>query len=188
MCMCFGYNPCINFCHFFHFVNFIIFRPQILWKCIDSGYFVSTTLYTISCLSLCNFAHLFSIFHGLKMCMWFGFKSVVNFWHFSTLLFFNFPHVQHQLHRSSNCIVGFAMIQLICFSRWPWPYSFAGPGVYNSWWQDRERKRLLWWVSTDVQKSRVLSLDCSIGFQWTDLWQNTCGWQRPGTGLCVVSW
>ena len=83
-----GYNPWINFCHFFHFVNFVIFWPQILWKCIDSGYLVSATLYTISCLFLCNFAHLF--FHGLKMCMWFGFNPAVNFCHFSTLLTLSF--------------------------------------------------------------------------------------------------
>ena len=31
-------------------------------------------------------AHLF--FHGLKMCMWFGFNPAVNFCHFSTLLTF----------------------------------------------------------------------------------------------------
>ena len=60
-CIWFGYNPWINFCHFFHFVNFVIFWPQILWKCIDSGYLVSATPYTISCLSLCNFAHPFSM-------------------------------------------------------------------------------------------------------------------------------
>ena len=87
MCIWFGYNP-YNFCHFFHFVNFVIFWPQILWKCIDSGYLVSATPYTISCLSLCNFAHLF--FHGLKMCMWFGFNIAVNFCHFSNLLSLSF--------------------------------------------------------------------------------------------------
>ena len=84
ICVWFGYNPWINFCHFFHFVNFVIFWPQILWKCIDSDYLVSATPYTISCLSLCNFAHLF--FHGLKMCMWFEFNPAINFCHFSTLL------------------------------------------------------------------------------------------------------
>ena len=103
MCMWFGYNPWINFCHFLHFVKFVIFWPQIVWKCIDSGYLLSTTPYTISYLSLCNFAHLF--FHGLKMCMWFGFNPEVNFCHFSTLLtssfFFKFSQVRHQLHRSS---------------------------------------------------------------------------------------
>ena len=102
MCMWFGYNSWINFCHFFYFVNFVIFWPQILWKCIDSGYLVSTTPYTISCLSLCNFTHLF--FHGLKMCIWFGFNPAVNFCHFSTLLtlsLFNFSQMRHQLHRTS---------------------------------------------------------------------------------------
>ena len=151
MCMWFGYNPCLNFCYFFHFatfgifwpqilwksrdigylvsatphtilyrslwnfahvfalvwrcahgfdiilelifitfhfVNLVIFWPQILWKCIDSGYLVSATPYTISCLSLCNFAHHF--FHGLKMCMWFGFNPAVNFCNFSTLLTLSF--------------------------------------------------------------------------------------------------
>ena len=104
MCTWFGYNPWINFRHFFHFVNFVIFWPQILWKCIDSGYLVSATPYTTSCLSLCNFAHLF--FHGLKMFIWFGFNPAVHFFHFSILLtlsFFagHFSQVRHQLHRSS---------------------------------------------------------------------------------------
>ena len=88
MCMWFGYNPWINFYHFFRFVNFVIFWPQILRKCIDSGYLVSATPYTVSCLSLCNFAHFF--FHGLKVCMWFGFNPAVNFCHFSTLLTLSF--------------------------------------------------------------------------------------------------
>ena len=88
MCMWFGYYPWINFCHFFHFVNFVIFWPQILWKCIDSGYHVSATPNTTSCLSLFNFAHLFV--HGLKICMWFGFNPAVNFCHFSTLLTLSF--------------------------------------------------------------------------------------------------
>ena len=88
ICTWFGYNPWINFCHFFHFVNFVNFWHQILRKCIDSDYLVSATPYTISWLSLCKFAHLF--FHDLKMCMWFGFISAVNFCHFSTLLTLSF--------------------------------------------------------------------------------------------------
>ena len=59
--------------------------------------------------SLYNFNPFFmqlctSFFHGLKICMWFGFNPAVNFCHFSTLLtlsFFNFSQVRHQLHRSS---------------------------------------------------------------------------------------
>ena len=95
MFMWFGYNPWSNCCHFFHFVNIVIFWPRILWKYIDSGYLVSATPYTISILSSCNFAHLF--FHGLKMCIWFGFNPADNFCHFSTLLtlsFFNFSQVR----------------------------------------------------------------------------------------------
>ena len=61
MCMWFGYNPWINFCHFFHFVNFVIFWPQILWKCRDSGYLVSAIPHTILYQSLWNFAHVFAI-------------------------------------------------------------------------------------------------------------------------------
>ena len=59
MCMWFGYNPCIIFCHFFYLVNFVIFWPQIIWKCCDSGYLVSATPHTILCRSLWNFAHVF---------------------------------------------------------------------------------------------------------------------------------
>ena len=88
ICIWFGYNPWINFRHIVHFVNFVIFWPQILWKCIDGGYLESATPYTISCLSLCNFAHLF--FHGLKMWMWFGFNPAVNFCHFCDLLTLSF--------------------------------------------------------------------------------------------------
>ena len=68
MCMWFGYNPCINFCHFFHFVNFVIFWPQILWKFIDSGYLnidsgylLSATPHTSLYRSFWNFAHVFSM-------------------------------------------------------------------------------------------------------------------------------
>ena len=59
--------------------------------------------------SLLNFNPFFmqlctSFFHGLKICMWFGFNPAVNLYHFSTLLtssFFSFSQVRHQLHRSS---------------------------------------------------------------------------------------
>ena len=61
ICIRFGYNPWINFCHFFHFVNFVIFWPQILWKSRDSGYLVSTTPHTFFYWSLWNFAHVFAM-------------------------------------------------------------------------------------------------------------------------------
>ena len=59
ICMWFGCNPCLNFCHFFHFGNFVIFWPQILWKCCDSGYLVSAIPHTILYRSFWNFAHVF---------------------------------------------------------------------------------------------------------------------------------
>ena len=59
------------FCHFFYFVNFVIFWPQMLWKYRDSRYLMSAASHTILYWSFWNFAHLF--YHGLKMCMWFGF-------------------------------------------------------------------------------------------------------------------
>ena len=59
ICMWFGCNPCFNFYHFFHFGNFVIFWPQILWKRCDSGYLVSATPHTILYRSLWNFAHVF---------------------------------------------------------------------------------------------------------------------------------
>ena len=61
ICMWFGYNPCFNFYHFFHFANFVISWPQILWKCIDSGYLVSTTPHSILYRSFWNFAHVFAM-------------------------------------------------------------------------------------------------------------------------------
>ena len=35
MCMTFGYNPQINFCHIFHSLNLVIFRAQLLLKLMD---------------------------------------------------------------------------------------------------------------------------------------------------------
>ena len=61
MCIWFGYNPCIYFCYFFHFANFVIFWPQILWKCCDSGYLVSATPHTILYWSFWNFVHIFAM-------------------------------------------------------------------------------------------------------------------------------
>ena len=65
MCMWFGFNPAINFCH-------------------------SSTLLTLSvCAGATSTSPKFYLFffHGLKMCMWFGFNPAVNFCHFSTLSF-----------------------------------------------------------------------------------------------------
>ena len=47
MCMTFGYNPQINFCHFFHSLNLVIFWAQLLLKLMDIRYLVSATPPTI---------------------------------------------------------------------------------------------------------------------------------------------
>ena len=87
ICMWFGYNPCFNFCYFFHFANFVISWPQILWKCIDFGYLVSATPHTV-------LYHLFETLHmflpWLEMSMWFGYNPWINFCHF--FHFVNFCH------------------------------------------------------------------------------------------------
>ena len=85
MCMWFGYNPCITFYPFFHFVDFVVFWPQILWKCIDSGYFVSATPHTILYWSFWNFAHVFSMVWRcacvwINFCHFFHFVNFVIFW------------------------------------------------------------------------------------------------------------
>ena len=89
MCIWFGYNPWINFCHFFHFVNFVIFWPQILWKSRDSGYFVSATPHTILYRSLWNFAHVFAMVwrcaHGLDIILELIFVTFSTLWTLSFL-------------------------------------------------------------------------------------------------------
>ena len=101
MCVWFGYNLWVNFCHFFYFVNFVIFWHQILWKCKDSGYLVSATRYTIVKRSLWNFEHDFSMVCrcacGLDIILELIFVTFSTLW---TLSFFNFSQVRHQLHWS----------------------------------------------------------------------------------------
>ena len=123
MCMWSGYNPWINFCHFFHFVNFIfsdlrlyeIYRQCV--PCKPSSLYIFILIY----MQLCT-----SFIHGLKMCMWFGFNLAVNFCHISTLLtssFFKFSQVRHQLHRSSIYIFIFILFLIeisVCKQCRPW--------------------------------------------------------------------
>ena len=103
ICMWFGYNPWTNFCHFFFFVNFVIFLTSDYMKVYRQWVPCKRS-------SLYNFIFIFmqlytSFFHGLKMCMCFEFNPGVNFCHFSILFalsFFKFSQVRHQLHRSVN--------------------------------------------------------------------------------------
>ena len=84
MCMWFGYNPCINFCHFFHIANFVIFWPQILWKCCDSGSLVSATTHTILYRSFWNFALVFAMVwrcaYGLDIILELIFDTFSTLW------------------------------------------------------------------------------------------------------------
>ena len=122
MCMWSGFNPAVNFCHFSTLLTLSFFNfSQVRHQLHRSSIYIST-LWTLSPFdlrfyddvyrqlvlcernSLYNFIPFFmqlctSFFHGLKMCMWFGFNPTVNFCHFSTLLplsFFNFSQVRHQ--------------------------------------------------------------------------------------------
>ena len=126
MCIYFGYNPCINFCHFFHFVNFVIFWHQILWKCIDSGYLVSATLHTILKLSFWNFAHVFSMVCrcacGLDINLELIFVTFSTLW---TLWFFNFSQVWHQLHRSLIYSHYLEMLLIHYYSWYGWGYGLS---------------------------------------------------------------
>ena len=94
MCMWFGYNPCIKFSYFFHFANFVIFWPQILWKCCDSGYLVSATPHTILYRSFWNFVHVFAMVwrcaYGLDVILDLIFITFSTLWtlSFSELRFY----------------------------------------------------------------------------------------------------
>ena len=123
MCMWFGYNPCIYFCYFFHFANFVIFWPQILWKCCDSGYLVSATSYNF----LLIFLKLCTCFrHGLEMCMWFGYNPWINFCHF--FHFVNFVIFWPQIlwkSRDSGYLVSATPHTILYRSLWNFAYVFA---------------------------------------------------------------
>ena len=84
MCIWFGYNPCVNFSYFFHFANFVIFWPQILWKCCDSGYLVSATPHAILYRSFWNFVHVFAMVwryaYGLDIILVLIFVNFFIFW------------------------------------------------------------------------------------------------------------
>ena len=67
ICMWFGYNCYIIFCHFFHIVNLLIFHPHY----IDRGTSCERNSYSFAAivLKLCV-----CFLHGVKICMWFGYN------------------------------------------------------------------------------------------------------------------
>ena len=152
MCICFGYNPCIYFCYFFHFENFVIFWPQILWKCCDSGYLVSATPHTILYWSFWNFVHVFAMvwrcaygldiilelifviflklctcfLHGLKMCICFGYNPCIYFcyfFHFENFVIF-WPQILWKCC-DSGYLVSATPHTILYWSFWNFVHVFA---------------------------------------------------------------
>ena len=81
MCMTFGYNPKINFCHFFHSLNLVIWA-QLLLKLMDIRYNVPCER---------NFSYnfipivlkLYRCFcQGWNICITFGYDLQINFYNF----------------------------------------------------------------------------------------------------------
>ena len=59
MCIEFGYNPQIIFCHFSRILNLVIFQSWKLLKCMDSGYLVCATPPAVLCQSFSNVTDVF---------------------------------------------------------------------------------------------------------------------------------
>ena len=83
ICMWFGYNPWIIFCLFFRNLNLAIFVGILTLKvnrqwvpCVrNSSYNLIPIL-----LKLCRHCD-----HALKICMWLGYTTQINFCHFFTI-------------------------------------------------------------------------------------------------------
>ena len=69
----------MELCHFLTSDCMKVYRQWVACKCNSLYNFI------LIFMQLCT-----SFFHGLKMCMWFGFNPGVNFCHFSTLLTLSF--------------------------------------------------------------------------------------------------
>ena len=125
ICIRFGYNPWINFCHFFHFVNFVIFWPQILWKSRDSGYLVSATPHTVLYRSLWNFAHIFAMVwryeHGLDIILELIFVTFSTLWTLSFLTSDSMKVYRQWLPCKRNSLYNFMPVFMqLCTSYFPW--------------------------------------------------------------------
>ena len=125
MCIWFGYNPWINFCHFFHFVNFVIFWPQILWKSRDSGYLVSAAPHTILYQSLWNFAHVFAMVwrcaRDLDIILELIFVTFSTLWTLSFLTSDSMKVYRQWLPCKRNSLYNFMPVFMqLCTSFFPW--------------------------------------------------------------------
>ena len=112
MCIWFGYNPCIYFCCFFHFANFVIFWPQILWKCCDSGYLVNATPHTILYWSFWNFFHFVNLVIFRPQCIDSGYLVSATPHTILYQSFWNFAHVFSMVWR---CAYGLDIILAFIF-------------------------------------------------------------------------
>ena len=120
----FGYNPCIYFCYFFHFANFVIFWPQILWKCCDSGYLVSATPHTILYWSFWNFVHVFAM---VWRCAY-GFDIILEliFVTFSTLWTLSFSDLRfYESLETYGFLVSATPHTILYRSLWNFAHVFA---------------------------------------------------------------
>ena len=79
MCIWFGCNPCINFCHFFHFANLSLSDLRFYEDVVTGVPCERNSSYNFIpiFLKLCTY-----FLHDLKMCMWFGYNPCINFCHF----------------------------------------------------------------------------------------------------------
>ena len=123
--MWFGYNPCIYFCYFFHLANFVIFWPQILWKCCDSGYLVSATPHTVLYWSFWNFVHIFAIVwrcaYGLGIILELIFVTFSTLWALSFLTSDSMKVYRQWLPCKHNSLYSFMRVFMqLCTSFFPW--------------------------------------------------------------------
>ena len=102
ICMWFRYNPQINFCHFFFILNLVIFQESELIVGALSVQ-LCQQFYVIL------FETLPVLWHGLKMCMWFGYNYQINFCHIFRIL----KLVIFASWILSECIVGILCGQLL---------------------------------------------------------------------------
>ena len=76
ICMWFGYNPLIIFFLLSCFVNLVFFRYELLSKCIDRVPCGRNSFYSFPPIVL---RHCRCFQHGMKMCMWFWYNTLIIF-------------------------------------------------------------------------------------------------------------
>ena len=93
MCMCFSYNPCHIFCHFF----FILFELSFTdLRCIDSGYHLIASSHTILCKSACSLEIIFRFIFVF---------FPLYFFHFLTSDFMKVYRLWVPFERHFSCII-----------------------------------------------------------------------------------